>query len=116
MLILTSADTITKCCTFGEVFTRSLPYNIGQIKPVVYSEFIQSSVRGYYNFGFIGREKFVVEQSGNELTAPIINFTLHSGNSSFDFVNNILQPYFYKNLSVGDTLTLKEYQILYRIK
>jgi hypothetical protein len=112
-LILTGADTIIGYSS-GDEFSRTTAYYIGQIKPEVYTEYLISSTRGAYAFGFTGREKFVLDRSGGQLVAPFILFTLHGQQQqSTSYVNNILQEDFYKNISVGDTISLKKYLALY---
>ena len=53
-LILTETDTTSICCTFGDVYTRSFRYYLVKVKPEVHSEYIYSSTRGDYFFGFLG--------------------------------------------------------------
>jgi hypothetical protein len=115
ILVLTEDKVNDQCCTFGEVLTRSLSYFIGQIKPDVYSEYISSSVRGAYYFGFTGKRKFVLQLKNKQLTAPFILFTKRyfDGINYYEsrgFAQNLLQPDFFKELSVGDTVSLVEYQ------
>lgn len=100
--------------TNGEVFTRKIDYTIGQVKPEVFSEYLISSTGGYYVFGYSYKPKFILNQSGSQLVAPVIQFAEHSTNTYFGKrVNNTLQSDFYKNLPVADTLTLREYLIIY---
>jgi len=112
-LILTRADTVIGYSS-GDAFTRTIAYYIRQIKPEVYTEYLTSSTRGVYQFGFTGREKFVLDRSGGQLVAPFIFFILYGQQQqSTLYVNNILQEDFYKNMAVGDTLLLKKYLVLY---
>lgn len=110
-ILLTETKATSKCCYSGEVFTRSLPYYLATSKPEVESEFIFSSDRGYYSFGFIGRRKYVLSESNGQLVAPLILYTQHSTRYALGYVNDFLQPDFYSNLAVGDTVTLMEYTI-----
>jgi len=113
-LILTRTDTSIGY-SYGDEFTRSPAYYIGQFKPEVYSEFLVSSTRGDYQFGYITREKFILKKTVGQLVAPFILFTLHRNQLQYwGYVNNILQDDFYKKISAADTLTLKEYLILYK--
>ncbi|MEP7373013.1 MAG: hypothetical protein ABI675_06445 [Chitinophagaceae bacterium] len=110
---LTGLDTITGYSSADE-FTRTLSYYIGQIKPEVYAEYLISSTRGVYLFEYRGREKFVLDRSGGQLAAPFIIFIKHSQQQqSTEYVNNILQEDFYKNIAAGDTILLKKYLLLY---
>jgi hypothetical protein len=112
-LLLTAVDPEIGS-TSGEVFTRKVDYNIGQVKPEVFSEYLISSTGGYYIFGYSYKPKFILKQSGSQLIAPVIQFAEHSSNTYFGkWVNNSLQGDFYKSLLVGDTLTLRQYLIIY---
>lgn len=112
-LVLTSMDTAIRS-TNGEVFTRKIDYTIGQVKPEVFSEYLISSTGGYYVFGYSYKPKFILKQSGSQLVAPVIQFAEHNTNTYFGkWVNNSLQGDFYKSLLVGDTLTLRQYLIIY---
>lgn len=112
-LLLTAVDPEIGS-TSGEVFTRKVDYNIGQVKPEVFSEYLISSMGGYYIFGYSYKPKFILIQSGSQLVAPFIQFAEHGMNTFFGKrVNNILQSDFYKSLPAGDTLTLHEYLIFY---
>ena len=112
-LILTRTDTIIGYSS-GDEFTLSPAYYIGQVKPEVYSEYLISSTRGNYQFGYTAREKFIFHNSGGQLVAPFIIFMRHREQVEYwGYMNNILQNDFFKKLSTTDTLTLKEYLILY---
>ena len=113
LLILTEIDVNSRCCNQGEVLTRSLPYYMCRVKPEVHSEFLYSSTGGNYRFGFTGRRKYVLQESDGRLVAPLILYNLHSKNFESGFVNNFLQPDFYSILTAGDTVTLREYQLLF---
>ncbi len=117
LLVLTEVDTGKDCCTYREVMSRSILYYISQVKPEIYSEYLYSSTRGDYYFGFVGKRKFVFTKSGQQLVAPIIQFTQHYGSvfnvTTRGFVNNVLQPDFYTYLAIGDTVTLMESLIRY---
>ena len=114
LLVLTGID-IVKDMTYREVMSRTLPYYIGRVKPEIYSEYLTSSTRGDYYFGVSLKRKFVFTKSGQQLVAPIIQFGRHLigpdgvyTGTYFGIANNVLQPDFYKNLAVGDTVTLVE--------
>jgi hypothetical protein len=74
---------------------------------------VYSSIAGNYIFAYTGRRKFVFQEAGGQLVAPLILYNLHSKNFDGGFVNNTLQPDFYSTLAEGDTVALMEYQILY---
>ena len=86
---------------------------MARVKPDVLSEYVYSSIAGNYIFAYSGRRKFVFQESGGQLVAPVILYNLHSKNFDGGFVNNTLQPDFYSILTEGDTVALMEYQILY---
>ena len=113
ILTLTTVDTSIGYSS-GDEFTSTPGYYIGRIKPEVYTEYLISSTRGAYSFGFTGREIFVFDRLGGQLAAPIILF-IHRKQlqQNMSFVNNILQEDFYKKMAVGDTLSLKKYLVLY---
>ncbi len=112
-MIVSGIDTIVGYSQ-ADQFTRSPSYYISQVKPEVYTEYLISSTRGYYQFGYTGREKFVLDRYKGQLVAPFIIFTLHGPQQWYSsFVNNVLQDDFYKNILAGDTITLKEVLVLY---
>ena len=113
LFILTEIHVSSKCCTQGEVVTRSLPYYMSSLKPRVLSEFPNSSTGGNYSFGFSGLQRYVFKESDGKLVAPLILYNLHAKNFSAGFVNNILKPDFYTNLTAGDTVALREYELIF---
>jgi len=114
-IILTRTDTSIGS-TFANELTRHIIYYIGEVKPEVYSEYLISSTRGSYVFGYRAREKFVLLQSEGQILAPFIGFKQHIGGGPGIpmYINNNLQTDFYKNIESGDTVTLKEYFLTYR--
>lgn len=112
--VLSRTDT-TRGYSSGDEFTHSMMYYIGNIKPEVYTEYLISSVRGLYVFGYTAREKFVLKESHGQLVAPLIQFIQHRNDVQLNigYVNNILLNDFYKMISTDDTVTIMEYQILY---
>ncbi|MFI5154877.1 MAG: hypothetical protein ACHQEM_01750 [Chitinophagales bacterium] len=111
-LVLTRTDT-TSAINSGDLFSASLPYYLCQYKPVIFEEWLISSTRGDYEFGYSSKEKYAMRISGGQLSAPIIEFhSVHQGGFYFH-VNNYLQEDFYKNISVGDTVSLRYYYIQY---
>jgi hypothetical protein len=114
LLILSETKITKQCCSFGEVLTRTLRYYLGKVKPEVQSEYLVSSVRGYYYFGYESRNKYVLTKSHGKLVAPMLQFSVHSA-SVYDggFVNNIFESDGYKHLAEGDTLTIMESNIVF---
>jgi len=111
-LILTRTDTSQSTCS-GDQFTRTMTYYVGEIKPVVYSEYLVSSTRGYYVFGYTSTGKYVLQESNGQLVAPEIFFVYHTTNYYQGNTNNILQDDFFKNMAEGDTASIMGYQLLY---
>lgn len=112
-LILTRTDIRTGNTIFDEL-THNIIYYIGQVKPEVFTEYLVSSVRGNYQFGYTAKENFVLEEISGQLAAPVIQFSLHRLQRTYGgYVNNVLQKDFYKELSTSDTVTLREYRIFY---
>jgi hypothetical protein len=114
LLILSETRITKQCCSFGEVLTRTLGYYMGKVKPEVQSEYLVSSLRGYYYFGYESRNKYVLTQSHGKLVAPMIQFSVHSA-SVYDAgsVNNIFESDGYKHLAEGDTLTIMQSNIVF---
>ena len=112
-LILTRADT-SDGSSYPEQFTYSIMYNIGQVKPEVYSEYLISSTRGNYLFGYTGKEKYVLQESNGQLVAPEIIFIQHHLPGYYNGrANNIFQNDFYKSIPTGDTVSIQGYFLLY---
>lgn len=113
--VLTRSDT-SWGFTEGNEITHHVSYLIGEEKPEIFSEYLYSSTRGSYLFGFAAREKFVLKHNGAHLSAPIIMFTWYNpvANSFFRaFINNTLESDFYRKLEEKDTVSLREYQLLF---
>jgi hypothetical protein len=113
MLVLTRLDTSIGY-SYHEPITQNITYHLRQVKPEVFSEYISSSVQGFYAFGYTGKEKYVFKQKGERLTAPLVQFINHSNRYNNGYVNTPLKPDFYKHLSKGDTVALQEAEILYQ--
>lgn len=114
-IVLTQYDT-TWGFTEGNEITHQVSYLIVKEKPEIYSEYLHSSTRGLYLFGFTAREKFVLKYHGAQISAPIIMFMwYHSNANSFrgNYVNNSLENDFYRSLEEKDTVSLLEYQLLF---
>jgi hypothetical protein len=115
--LLTRTDTSFGTTTPNEM-SHSISYYIGQEKPELFSEYLVSSTRGEYIFGYSAREKFILNISGGLILAPLILYRFYpSGQNSGvyynGYINNILQNDFYKNIEVDDTVTIQEYMVLY---
>lgn len=116
LIILTQYDAASWCCYYDDVFTRTLYYNLIKVKPDVQYEYIYSSTRGLYEFGYVGKQKFVFVKHNNTLVAPFAKFMIHTEYPPPDrYGNNILHPDFYKNLAKGDTLVYMVSYLRYEI-
>jgi hypothetical protein len=116
LLILSDNVITNNCCTGGEVYSRTLNYNLGQVKDDVYSESIRSSTGGNYLFDYSVRRKFVLRKQNGKLIAPVIVYRLHAYGNDYagsGNLNNVLEPDFYKVLRDGDVLTMIESQIVF---
>jgi hypothetical protein len=116
--ILTQSG-ISTAYSYEDIFTNTISYFIGQIKPDVLTEYLVSSTRGNYQFGYTAGFKYVLERKGEKIFAPLIQFLTHHdllNQGSSGYVNNMLQEDFYKKLIVGDTVALRQYRVLYTKK
>ena len=116
-IILTRTDTSLGSTYLNEL-THDIYYYIGQVKPDVYAEYLISSTRGDFYFGYSAREKFILNLSGSQIVAPLVQYNLYlaglnNGTYFNGYVNNNLQNDFYKNMNAGDTVTLREYLVTY---
>jgi hypothetical protein len=112
-MILSGIDTIVGYSQSDE-FTRSPSYYISTVKPDVYAEYLVSSTGGFYQFGYTGRGKYILDRYRGQLVAPFIIFTQHRQQEQYTlYINNILEEDFYKDILPGDTIALKEYLLLY---
>ena len=113
-LIFTGKDTSTNT-SIGEVYSKSIPYYISLYKPAIYSEYIISSTRGNYVFGYTTKNQLVLTQQSNRLVAPWIFLIDHSsGSRTFAFtVQNKADFSFYRSLAATDTVVLHEYSVIY---
>ena len=112
-IILTRTDT-TSGVSIYEVLRKSYPYIMGEIKSEVYSEYLLSSTGGFYLFGYRAKEKFVYTSSNDQLAAPLLQFTVHRNQDIQNYyINNFLQRDFFKSFLIGDTVTFRDYRILY---
>jgi hypothetical protein len=114
LVVLTPNDIGDYCCYYRDVFTRSPYYYLSRYKPKVTEEYVVSSTRGFYSFGFKGNNRVVFSRSGSKFSAPMIQFKIRSaGGQNVGYVNNMLQPDFYKLLEQGDTISIAESEILF---
>ncbi len=102
--------------TIGNELRRNIKYYLGQIKPEVFSEFINSSTGGFYLFGYRAKEKFIFTEVDGQIAAPLIQYSLYKTNGleHRSSTNNLLQPDFYKSLGSGDTVSIREAVILFQ--
>jgi len=112
-LILTQ-DTVLNFSGPDE-YTKSPPYYLSQYQPKVYSEWLYSSVRGEYIFGYRGESKNVVAADERGLVFPLI-FYRQRRNGKYpisSYVNNYVRKDFFKNILAGDTLSVLEVRVYY---
>jgi hypothetical protein len=99
-------------------FTRSPHYYLLLYKPTVIDEWIYSSVRGDYVFGYRAKPIAPLAESDGKLLMPLILFRQRRKglpiNSSY--LTNQLENNFYKNIIAGDTVCLREAQAIYEKK
>ena len=116
-LELSTKDTLTGYSYFDQ-YSKTLPYLMSELKPLVFNEYLYSSVPEY-TFGYKAIEKLVVIPKNDELEIPLLTFAWYkkqgasSGNYFYNKYN-LLDPQFYKTMLSGDTVVLKETTILYR--
>jgi len=108
-MILSRTDT-TRSGTYANELTHNIYYYIGQVKPDVYSEYLISSTRGEYIFGFTAREKFVLKKPESQLLAPLILYRLYpDGLNNYYYYrgepNNMLQNDFYPKRCIFQNAT-----------
>lgn len=109
LFILTRKDTTTSNIDY-DPYSQSLRYWISQFKPEIYQEWLISSTRGYYLFGYTAREKYVYKISGTQLCAQMTLFVNHNLTG---YVNNFMDEKFYLNLPAGDTISVQSYSLKY---
>jgi hypothetical protein len=110
---LESVDTL-KYSSSGEVFTRTLNYQIGQYKPTVFEEYLISSTAGLYTFGYKFRNQLNLEKDKDQLRASWLVFVTHKGTGSYyTGLQNKLDPKFFKWIGANDTITVKEFSVIY---
>jgi hypothetical protein len=112
---LIAKDTTTGM-SYYEVYTRTIQYNICLYKPPVFSEYLVSSTRGVYGFGYTTRHQYYLEQEGEGFRLPWITGVFHGGNGSTSSITiqNKIDPDFYKTLAAGDTVVIREYAVSYK--
>lgn len=101
--------------SYGVDFTHSFIYNIIQMKPIVFNQYLISSTNGNYQFEYTGLQTYVFTQWQQQLVAPWFIFALHSNYRYYSsYFNNMVDYNFFKQIPAGDTLVLQEYYILYK--
>ena len=110
--IFTRTDTSTSSIT-GDPYSQSLEYWICQYKPEIYQEWLISSTRGNYVFGYTTREKYLFKFAGDYLTAQMTLFIRHLPYLETEFVSNSMDGKFYQNLAPGDTIGVQTYSLFY---
>ena len=117
-MILTEKNIIGYHSTYADEYTKSPQYYLLQYKPEVFDEWIISSIRGAYLFGYSTKQKVVVEINGDKLFLPIIYYQQHRNGQTINssYLNNNLQKDFYKNIMAGDTIAVMEARLIYMQK
>lgn len=101
---------------FYETYSRSFDYYANQNRPVISNEYLVSSTRGIYEFGYVCRPRYVLNQAGNGgLAAPVVAFFQHKSNGEnyANYFNGSLQQGFYQQIPLGDTVSLNEFQLIF---
>jgi len=112
-LIFTAKDTSTSTSA-GEVYSKSIPYYLSFYKPAIYYEYIISSTRGNYEFGYTTKTQLVFTKPVNRFVAPSIAVIIQKpGNVNSAFVQNKPDYSFYHSLAATDTVVLREYSLIY---
>jgi hypothetical protein len=113
IFILSRVDTTTNSIA-GDPYSESLEYAICQYKPEIFQEWLISSTRGNYVFGYTNREKYVFDLSGNFVSAYMTIYIRHQPfNTTTEFVNNYMDEKFYQTISQNDTLSVQSYYLRY---
>jgi len=106
-----NSDTVSGYSS-GEVYSRTLSYEICLYKPIVFSEIVVSSTQGAYQFQYKRRKDYYIEKSNNQLVTPWIVFTYHyAGKHDTYSIQNRLDNNFYKSLQSQDTVVMREYSL-----
>lgn len=113
-ITLTARDT-TAGYSYEEVYTRTLLYYLGFYKPPVFSEYLVSSTRGQYQFGYSTLQQYYLVQQDNLFNVHWVFAIAHKANGSTNFLRlqNKADLNFYKKLNTGDTVTIREYELTY---
>jgi hypothetical protein len=63
-----------------------------------------------YVFGYVGKERRVMNKLDDTWVAPLLHFRYYKNNGIIESYssNNLLQSGFYKMLNAGDTLSIRE--------
>jgi hypothetical protein len=113
-ITLTAKDTTTDFSN-NEVYTRTIHYNIGLYKPPVFQEYLFSSVRGVYVFGYTTLNQLHLKTEGDRLRLAWIIGTIHYTNGSTNVISiqNKIDLNVNKSLAAGDTVVVREYAVFY---
>ncbi len=96
-------------------YTKSPTYYLLHYKPKVYSEWLYSSVRGDYIFGYHGEGKTVLEADESRIIFPLILYQQRRNGQypRSSYLNNYIAKDFVKSIMPGDTLTILEARVYY---
>jgi sporulation protein YlmC with PRC-barrel domain len=113
-ITLTAKDTITSI-SYSEVYTRTIPYAIAFYKPPVFSETLVTSTRGIYGFEYRTLKQYHLEAEQYAIRAPWITGVIHYANGGIVslMVQNKIDINFYKILAAGDTIIIREHDVVY---
>lgn len=107
MVILTDRTTLSSINS-EDPYTYTPNYYTGKYKPPIPDEWLISSTRGQYIFGYLIRRQNIFEYIGGRLETPYIAFRQYRNGSLFRSfnMNNTLKTDFFHSIPPGDTLSI----------
>lgn len=113
-IILTRRDTLSGLHAI-DPFSLLPNYYLVKYTPPLFGEWIESSTRGQYIFGYLTSKQHVFEYVGGRFEAPYIVYRLYrEGNIFRSFIlNNFVRESFSHEIAVGDTLDFLTGKIVY---
>ena len=114
-MTLTSRDTLTGFIS-GIEMSRNIQYFLPKPRRELYSEYLAGVSQGTYLFNYRYRDKLEVRSGGGQvLVVPIILYSWYRAGNIYtrEFIPGSLDPQFYKNITSGDTVAVREYQLTY---
>lgn len=120
LIVFTQLQEFDLCCSYGDVFSQSIAYQIVSVKPIILREYIKSSTGGSYSFGHVIKQRQMIKKVNKQWVAPWLIYARYpwgrNGGGVFDSTNNLLQADFYKSLAPGDTVSVRENMLFFDIK